>query len=50
VGLYEKRAQRAAARAIDAMPHPRWAIGAQKLETIESIIPPGCPRTRSNQT
>src|SRR5262249_42031765 len=24
VGFYEKRAQRAAARAIDAMPHPRW--------------------------
>jgi hypothetical protein len=28
VGFYEKRAQRAAARAIDAMPHPRWDTAA----------------------
>jgi hypothetical protein len=33
---FTKSAQRAAARAIDAMPHPRWGIGAQKLDTIES--------------
>jgi hypothetical protein len=31
VGFYEKRAQRAAARAIDAMPHPRWVRGRAVL-------------------
>src|SRR5215472_10788780 len=32
VGFYEKRAQRAAARAIDAMPHPRW-VSARRNST-----------------
>src|SRR5262249_24238899 len=32
VGFYEKRAQRAAARAIDTMPHPRW-VSARRNST-----------------
>src|SRR5262249_17102691 len=38
VGFYEKRAQRAAARAIDAMPHPRW-VSARRNSTPPNPSP-----------
>jgi hypothetical protein len=37
VGFYEKRAQRAAARAIEAMPHPRW-VSARRNQTPSRTI------------
>jgi hypothetical protein len=45
VGFYEKRAQRAAARAIDAMPHPRWVSARRpyrcmiKMQTPTARMP-----------
>src|SRR5215471_14913655 len=38
VGFYQKRAQRAAARAIDAMPHPRW-VSARRNSTPSNPSP-----------
>ncbi|HEY7138719.1 MAG TPA: hypothetical protein VIE44_01350 [Methylomirabilota bacterium] len=50
MGFYEKRAQRASRPSHRRNAPSPVGIGAQKLDTIESIIPPGCARTRSNQT
>src|SRR5262249_21326759 len=51
VGFYEKRAQRAAARAIDAMPHPRWVSARRSTPSNRSSRPAarGCAATRHDR-